>query len=257
MPRSLTASLKPRERIIYAYDQHTLNEREAEGLLDIAPHIGMIKFGHQAIYASTKTSTVAQEGITLLSGWPSYGYFLDAKLKDITYTLTQTLRIILSWPTPPRVITIDAAQKKETLVEALRATRGSGTLIAGVSLLTDHNDDDAREIYNEPASSVVLAAAERLLTASREAGVPAGMICGGPDLEALETYGYDEIIKLVPGIQRRSDLAPTDQKRTMSPVEAISAGADYLIVGRTVRNSMNKVAAVHEITRDIAEALRG
>jgi orotidine-5'-phosphate decarboxylase len=253
-PRSLTQGLKPHERIILPWDKSDFNEHNKKKLEKLLPHIGIVKLGYQAIYSRSPLSTVALDVVHYLGGPMFCDYFLDAKLKDIQNTVTEAIKAILEWHSPPKIITIHATMRLGTIVAALKATK-PGTLIAGVTLLTDHDDADAMAIYGKSAEQVVIDCADRLLAASRATGVPVAMVSGPPDLLALQNGGaYDDLIKITPGI-RDKNAKPDDQKRTMTAAEAISAGADYLVIGRPILNALDEVAAAQEIAEQIESVL--
>lgn len=255
MARSLTADLKPHERIILPWDQGNFNEHGKETLNRLLPHIGMVKLGYQAIYSRALFSTVAFDVIQHVTGPAGRGYFLDGKLKDIENTVVEAIKVMSKWPVPPRIITIHATMRYKTIVAALNAVRGSTILVAGVSLLTDHDDTDADEIYNVDAIDVVLDCADRLAMASEETGVPAALVCAPPDLEVLaRNSDYDNLIRITPGI-RETDAPPDDQARTMTARDAIIAGADYLVIGRPVMKAPDPVAAAAGFAKQIEDAL--
>jgi len=165
------------------------------------------------------------------------------------------IEAILSWRFPAKIITIHATMRYETILAALNAVKGTSTLIAGVTLLTDHSEGDARDIYGVSAEEVVINCADKLLMASQQAQLPVAMVCAPPDLIALQDGGsYDSIIKIAAGI-RDEDAPLDDQQRTMSAKAAIEAGADYLVMGRPIMNATDSVAAAKMYGAQIAQAL--
>lgn len=247
-PRTLTAHLKPHERIILAWDRSDFNEHSKLLVDRLLPCVGMVKLGYQAIYSLTSFGTVALDMVRLV---PLGGYFLDAKLEDIEHTMVEAIRAIVRWPKPPSIVSIHATMRVERLVTILEALRGSPILPAFVTVLTDQSDDDCYEVYGDGVKEVVEARAHRVEFASKKTGVPAAIICSPQELGVLKECN---LTKITPGIRAKGD-PEDDQERTMTAREAIEAGADYLIIGRPILGAQDPVAAAHLVAADIADGI--
>jgi orotidine-5'-phosphate decarboxylase len=89
----------------------------------------------------------------------------------------------------------------------------------------------------------------RLAQLARAAGVD-GVVCSGHELSALRQAFGSELLTVVPGI-RPAGTATADQKRTMTPTEALKAGADYLVIGRPITASADPAAALAALRQEI------
>lgn len=252
--RSLTPHLEPHQRIILAYDKATFSRDGDWDLLhSLMPHVGMVKIGMQAIASRMLgTSSVALQVIDAVEHQGG-SVMYDGKFKDIANTVGESIKSLVAWNTPPKIATIHVTMRPKSIIAALEAARGSSLLVAGVSLLTDHEKADAEDIYSDTPDNVVLACAHRLEEASKLTGVPAGIVSAPKELELIR--GFD-LIKITPNI-RAKDAPPDDQNknRSMTAAEAIAAGADYLVIGRPIMKAPDPVAAAKDIARQIESAL--
>jgi orotidine-5'-phosphate decarboxylase len=251
--RSLSAALKPHERIILAYDKPTFSmDEDWEILHSLIPHVGMIKVGMQAIASRMLgTSSVALQVIDAVEHQGG-SIMYDGKFKDIANTVGEAIKSLAAWEISPMVATIHATMRSKSIVAALEAARGSRLLVTGVTLLTDHDDDDAEDIYNDTPENVVLGCAHRLEKASKETGVRAGMVCAPKELSLVRDFN---LIKITPNI-RAKDAPPDDQNknRSMTAAEAIADGADYLVIGRPIMKAKDPVAVAKAIAEQIQSA---
>jgi len=248
--RELTAGLRPHERIILAYDKSSLSDEDRELLRKAVPRVGAGKVGFQAILTRHRTGSLGFDIADYI--WSQDGQvMLDVKLKDIQNTVVSAIRSIATWPRRPKIVTIHATQRLETLEAALKAAGEVGIMLAGVTLLTDHDEGDSISVYAQPVGAVVHEGAERMLAASKATGVPAALVCGPPDLKELRE---NPLIKITPGIREKS-ATPDDQNRTMTAAEAIAAGADYLVIGRPIIQAPDPLAAIDDFAQQIAGAI--
>jgi orotidine-5'-phosphate decarboxylase len=114
--------------------------------------------------------------------------------------------------------------------------------------------DDAdlvRAGYRDKATDLV---AKRVKEA-RDAGMD-GIVCAPQETGAVRAIVGPEMIIVTPGI-RPSGSPPNDQKRAMTPGEAMAAGADYLVVGRPITAALDPVSAAATVQAEIGQALRG
>ena len=165
--------------------------------------------------------------------------FLDLKLHDIPNTVTRaTARIADLGAT---FLTVHAYP--QTMVAA-REGRGSGGLqILGVSVLTSADDADlAAAGYAEGAAALVT----RRAIQARDAGLQ-GLVLSPREVGAVRTLVGPDLCLVTPGI-RPAGGQQGDQKRTLTPAEAIAAGADYLVVGRPITAAPDPRAAAEAIS---------
>ena len=167
--------------------------------------------------------------------------FLDLKLHDIPDTVARAVKSASSLGV--QMLTIHLSGGAE-MIQA--ATSGKGKMsILGVTVLTSANDQTLREtgISDTLDKQVV-----RLAKLGIENGID-GIVASPHEIKSLRAEFGDKIKIVVPGI-RPSWSEPDDQKRFMTPREAIEAGADYLVIGRPITAHKNPREAVERILQE-------
>ena len=170
--------------------------------------------------------------------------FLDLKLHDIPNTVAKAVQALAHLE--PAVLTVHAAGGKEMMAAAKKAAP-AGTKVVAVTVLTSLDEDDLASIgvRASPARQV-----ERLTQLAREAGID-GIVCSGEEVKAARAAWPDGFF-VVPGVRPEgADLA--DQKRVVTPQQAIDDGASILVIGRPITGSNNPGRAL----REIADGLKG
>ena len=169
--------------------------------------------------------------------------FLDLKLYDIPNTVRGAARSAASLGV--RLLTVHASGGV-AMIEAAVEGGGEATSILAVTVLTSFDDASLREATGRPdviASHEVARLAE-LAGRARAHGV----VCSGAEATAIRSKFGDTLAVLVPGI-RMAGSAAHDQRRVVTPAEALAAGARYIVVGRAVtaapdpREAMDHVLA--------------
>ena len=173
--------------------------------------------------------------------------FLDLKLHDIPNTVGKAVEALAHLQ--PAVLTVHAAGGK-AMMAAAKAAAPDGTKVVGVTVLTslDETDLAATGIAGAPADQV-----RRLADLAREAGID-GIVCSGAEVAAARA-SWPEGFFVVPGVRPAgSDLA--DQKRVVTPRQALDDGASILVIGRPITGAPNPAQAILEIaaTLDVEEA---
>ncbi|MBA3666441.1 MAG: orotidine-5'-phosphate decarboxylase [Sphingomonas sp.] len=164
--------------------------------------------------------------------------FLDLKLHDIPNTVAKAIQALA--PIAPAVLTVHASGGRAMLEDA-KAAAPAGTKVVAVTMLTslDDRDLDATGINGKAHDQV-----ERLALLSREAGLD-GIVCSGNEVAAARN-GWKDGFFVVPGIRpANGELA--DQKRVMTPREAMDSGASILVIGRPVTQAADPDAALKAI----------
>lgn len=170
--------------------------------------------------------------------------FLDLKLHDIPNTVAGGLRGAAGLGA--RIVTVHAAGGEAMIRAAVQAAGDAGSCaVFAVTLLTSLDASEVARIWGrgEPldAGSEVV----RLAGIARSGGA-AGVVCSGREARAVKARFGSSLDVLIPGI-RLAGGATHDQSRTVSPAEAVAAGADYVVVGRAVTAAPDRVAAMREI----------
>jgi orotidine-5'-phosphate decarboxylase len=120
-------------------------------------------------------------------------------------------------------------------------------MLLAVTVLTSLDDGDLRQVgVRDPVASQVM----RLARLARQAGLD-GVVASPREAGRIRRAGGPRFRIVTPGV-RPSDAARGDQKRVLTPGAAIAAGADYLVVGRPVRDAADPVAVVRAMAREMA-----
>jgi orotidine-5'-phosphate decarboxylase len=226
-------AMEARDRLIVALDASTREE-----ILSLADRLegvaGVLKIGLQAFIAN------GPEIVREITGRGTR-LFLDLKIHDIPNTAARAVAEAASLGAA--MTTVHAAGGESML----RACAGSGLLVLGVTVLTSLDEDELRAIgfSGSPAGNAVRLA--RLVQRSGLGGVVASPLEIGPIREACG----DGLVIVTPGI-RPSGAAAGDQRRTMTPREAIEAGADYIVVGRPITAASDPHVAAQRILDEMA-----
>jgi orotidine-5'-phosphate decarboxylase len=206
---------------------------------DLKDSVSFYKIGYQLGYAGG--FDLARELIA-----DGKDVFMDLKLLDIDNTIEKGVVSIRDMGA--KFLTIHAYPKA---MRAAVSGRGESDLkLLGVTVLTSMDDSDlAQAGYQMSASELV---AKRAGDA-RAAGMD-GIVCSAQEAQAMRSIvGPDMAIVTPANRPEGSDIG--DQKRIMTPLKAISAGADYLVVGRPILQADSRPDMARHITDDIAKAL--
>jgi len=166
--------------------------------------------------------------------------FLDLKLHDIPNTVKKSIQGLVSLPI--NMLTIHTSGGKDMMMAAMEAVSGTEIKVFGVTALTSLSNDDTNEIFQRTASAQVNA----MLDLAESAGID-GVVCSPHELELVSER--KSLLSITPGIRLHD--SNDDQKRVMTPKEAINNGADYLVIGRPITASENISKALVEIYSSI------
>lgn len=237
MPQQFSASIAPRERLIVALDLPSVNE--AEKFIDAAGDaVSFYKIGYQLGYAG---------GLSFAKDLIDTGkqVFIDLKLHDIGNTVGRGVESIAKLGAT--FLTVHAYP--QTMRAAAQAARGTGLKILAVTVLTSYDDSDLDEAgYKLSVRDLVARRAEQ----ARDAGID-GLVCSAEEAAHLRGIVGNDLALVTPGI-RPAGAAQGDQKRVMTPMAAIKAGADYLVVGRPIVEAADPKSAANAIVAEIAQA---
>lgn len=225
-------------RLIVALDTADPNQarRWTEAVI---PHAGLLKLGLEYFLAN------GAAGVHAMAGAP---IFLDLKLHDIPNTVAGAVRAIL--PLRPRMLTVHASGGAAMIQAAHQASLSAGSaspLILAVTVLTSlgQNDLAGTGVMDTLCEQVI-----RLGRLAIEAGAD-GLVCSPLEVAMLRQAFGPTVTLVVPGI-RPAGATMGDQVRTMTPAQAVAAGADWIVVGRPITSAIDPGAAA----ADIAAALR-
>ncbi len=199
-------------------------------------------------------NTHGPAGIKLMQEqFPALPLFLDLKYHDIPNTVAKTIKTITHLQ--PAYLNLHASGGKDMMTAALAAlTEESERLgikrprLLGVTVLTSLDEDAMKEVGQQgPVRDQVLKLAEL----TKEAGLD-GVVCSSHEIEAIRSVCGQDFTLIVPGI-RPAGSATQDQKRIMTPREAIEKGATHLVIGRPITQAADPAQALHAIYDEIKE----
>ena len=220
------------DRLIVAADLSTRDEilRLADELHGVA---GVLKIGLQAFIAN---------GPALVREVVARGerVFLDLKIHDIPNTAKHAVREAAALGAAMLTVHTTGGDAM------LRASTDPSLLVLGVTILTSM---DEQELAGVGIAGTPLDAAVRLASLAREAGLR-GVVASPLEIAAIRAACGGDFVIVTPGIRPAGSDAG-DQKRTLTPREAIAAGADYIVVGRPITSAHDRRAAAQRIVDEL------
>jgi orotidine-5'-phosphate decarboxylase len=218
-----------------AIDTSSLDEAKSLAV-KLKDNIGGIKLGMEFF------NSFGPSGIKAIKDF-DIPIFLDLKLHDIPATVYKTITTLLKLE--PAIINVHASGGKEMMMAAAKALKDSGnknTKIIAVTILTSLDDNDLYEIgFSGTSNELVL----RLAKLAQESGLD-GIVCSAKEISIIRENIGSDFMLVVPGIRTKEDNAD-DQKRIMTPKEAILLGADLLVIGRPITKAKDEILASKEI----------
>ena len=229
--------MKPSDRIFVALDTTDLDRALALGR-GLKGFIGGVKVGKEFFTA------LGPAGVGAL-GELGLPVFLDLKFHDIPATVAGAVRAALALK--PFIINVHASGGAEMMQAAVEAADGPDRpLMVAVTVLTSLADEDlaATGVAGDAAAQVL-----RLAQLAKRSGLD-GVVCSAREAEALRAALGDDFKLVVPGI-RPQWAAADDQKRIVTPAEAVAKGADYLVIGRPITAAADPADAARRIAAEL------
>jgi len=229
-------SIGAKEKIIVPLD--VPSEAEARRLIAIlSGQVGSFKIGNQLFTRAGPSivQEIQQAGTKV---------FLDLKFHDIPNTVQHAVESACGLGVD--MLTIHLSGGKAMCKAAVAGRGTSSTLILGVTILTSLDDQALAE------AGFRMAVREQVLlmaTLAQQTGIT-GLVASPQELGVLREQFGSFFTTVIPGI-RPSWAAAGDQKRTMTPKEAIKAGADYLVIGRPITAAADPSGAVKRILEEL------
>ncbi|MDZ7695789.1 MAG: orotidine-5'-phosphate decarboxylase [Deltaproteobacteria bacterium] len=237
---------QPKDYIIFPLDVPDTRQAMAY-VTALKDHVGLFKVGLE-LFISQGPDIL--KSIREVAGG---GIFLDLKLHDIPATVTRAFMAASAYQ--PAFVTVHCDEGGQIL-KAVAENNPGDTRILAITVLTSLNSEKLTELgyaqtYVKDLSALTLLKA-RL---ARDAGCH-GVVCSGLEVARIkETFG-DDLIAVTPGIRPAwSVVDKDDQKRIVTPKEAVANGADYVVIGRPIRDAKNPKEAADRVAEEIASAL--
>jgi orotidine-5'-phosphate decarboxylase len=231
--------LPARDRLIVALDLATLREAE-HAVVRLGNSVSFYKIGYELVLAG---------GLPFAADLVRSGkrVFLDLKLHDIGNTVARGVERAAELGCA--FLTVHAYP--QTMHAAAEGRGKSALKILGVTVLTSWDDADVREAGFALGLADLVAKRARQ---AQEAGID-GLIASPLEAATLRKQVGKSLLIVTPGI-RPQNAGAGDQKRVMTPREAIKAGVDYMVVGRPVVAAADPVSAADAIVAEIESALK-
>ncbi len=212
---------------------------------EVMGHVGAVKLGLEFFTANGAAGVkqITQLGVPL---------FLDLKFHDIPNTVAKAIAATAGMNM--FMMTVHTSGGQHMLRAAMDAsdrvaqvTGKERPLVIGVTLLTSLDQDDISLIgFNATVQEQVL----RLADLAQSAGLD-GVVCSPFEIAPIRKACGEDLKLIVPGI-RPDGTAAGDQKRIMTPKEALERGADYLVIGRPITESADRAAAAKKIADSLS-----
>jgi orotidine-5'-phosphate decarboxylase len=237
--------MEPKEKIIFALDVEHFEEAQ-KLVMEFKGHVGMFKVGKQLF-------THCGPKIVDFINMKNSKVFLDLKYHDIPNTVAKA--VIEAAKLGVELVNVHASggftMMKEAGVALHDAVRSLGLhkpKLIGVTVLTSLDEGELKRVGFEMP---VIELTKKLVLLTKEAGLD-GVVAGGSEIEMIRDLCGKDFIIVTPGV--RVDDKKNDQKRTITPQEAIEKGATYIVLGRAVRDHQNPKGFLEKISEDISHA---
>ena len=226
-----------RDQLIVGLDVPAISDAE-KVVEELGDAVSFYKIGYQLVFAGgldfAKSLVVAKKKV-----------FLDMKLLDIDNTIAKGVENIAKMGVS--MLTLHAYPK--AMRAAVEAARGADLCLLGVTVLTSMDDADLREAgYSDNAETLVLKRARQ----AREAGM-GGIVASAVEAAAIRQVAGPDMAIVTPGI-RPAGAEKGDQKRVMTPADALKAGASHLVVARPIVGAADRKAAALAILEEMRSA---
>ena len=225
------------DRLIVGLDVPTLKDAE-KVVRELDGVVSFYKIGYQLAFAG---------GLDFARELASGGtrIFLDMKLLDIDNTVAKGVEAIARMGMT--MLTLHAYPK--TMKAAVAAARGSDLCLLGVTVLTSMDEQDVIDAgYEHDPHTLVLRRSEQALHAGM-----GGIVCSAEEAEAVRRIVGPNMAVVTPGIRPKgSDHG--DQKRVVTPAQAIRNGSSHLVVGRPIISAADRRAVAEAILDEMRSA---
>ncbi len=244
----MPSPLSPRERIFVGLDTPDI-DKAARIAKSLVGTVGGVKIGKELFTAQ------GPDGVRVAAGGAPL--FLDLKFHDIPNTVAGAIRAAVHLR--PRIVNVHASGGRAMMMAAAEAAREAAEdlgverpRVIAVTVLTSLDAVDLEEVgqMGPPAAQV-----ERLARLAQASGLD-GVVCSPREIARLREACGPDFLLVVPGI-RPSWAAAGDQKRIMTPAEAVAAGADHIVIGRPITAAEDPLAAARRIVAELEDCAVG
>lgn len=240
-----------RSRLILALDVSGDIGNALSWVARLKDHVGMFKIGKEAFtsFGPELVRNVQKNGGRV---------FLDLKFHDIPNTVSRAAEAATLLGVA--MFNVHALGGRKMMQEAVQAAKRvsdrqglSMPLVQAVTVLTSLGDDDMADLGFHDSSTQRIAV--HLAKLAQEAGL-SGVVASAQEIEGIREACGEDFIIVTPGIRQDNSVCRDDQKRSLTPEEAIRKSADFLVVGRPIMSSQDPVAAADKIVEAIEDGLK-
>lgn len=236
--------MQPKERLIVALDVDN-EDRALELAKKLAPHVGMFKVGMELFYACGPgiINSIRKQGGKV---------FIDLKLHDIPNTVSRAIKVLTRYGAS--IINVHAAGGEEMMRAAAEAVGDEAArrgierpLVIAVTVLTSLGQKE----FNEQLG-IAGSIRERVTywaEMARQSGLD-GVVASAREAAAIREACGESFVIVTPGI-RPAGAGAGDQKRVVTPAEAVKNGSTYLVVGRPITGARDPIQAANRVTGEI------
>ncbi|MEL7297293.1 MAG: orotidine-5'-phosphate decarboxylase [Pseudomonadota bacterium] len=232
----MSHAIAPEDRLIFALD--VANTEQAKQMVE--------ELGDAVQFYKIGLELAMREGYFELLDWlvaRGKQVFIDVKLFDVPATVAAAVRNLSE-----RGATFCTVHGNQSIMEAAAAEKGALKILA-VTVLTSLDRGDMDDLgFDCDIPELVLSRARRAL----EAGCD-GVISSGLEVPRLRQHVDNKLLVITPGIRPVENRPSDDQKRVVSVEQAFENGADYIVVGRPIRNAPQPRAAAEAIVETIRQ----
>ena len=192
-------------------------------------HISVFKLGLEFFL------TFGTEGVKAIQAETDSDIFLDLKLHDIPHTVSGAAKAVSQLA--PKFLTVHASGGRAMVQAAVEAMPNS--YITGVTILTSMSEADVAEVgFKSSALDSAVSLAKVAV-----AGGARAIVCSPLEIVAVRRAVGDAPLIITPGVRPLDMTGSDDQKRTMTPEDAIQSGASLVVIGRPITQSWSEGAS--------------
>lgn len=210
------------------------------------------RFGEESIFLKVGMELFYAEGPEIIREIKNRGHriFLDLKLHDIPNTVKKAMRVLANLDVD--MVNVHASgtvAMMEAALEGLTKEDGTRPLLIAVTQLTSTSEERMKNdlLIDAPLGDVVLHYAKN----TKKAGLD-GIVCSAQEAKSIHETCGEDFITVTPGI-RFADGNVGDQVRVMTPAQARTETADYIVVGRPITQAEDPVEAYHRCKKEFCE----
>lgn len=237
----MRATIPLRERLIFAVDVPTAGH--ARQLVE--------QLGDSVVFHKVGMELAMTNDYWSLIDWliaREKKVFVDLKFFDIPATVARAVASLSE-----RGVHMCTVHGNQGIMEAAAQAKSGAMQVLAVTALTSLDRGDLDDLgFDCDIEDLVASRARRAMASGCD-----GIVSSGMEVARLRADGLDQLIAVTPGIRPVDNRPADDQKRVLSPAQALQAGSDYLVVGRPIRDAADPCRAAEALQADIAAALAG